>query len=329
MDEKNKHIDLNLLTRYLAGEITEQEREDVEKWISASPDNRKEYEKLARTWDSLGAIEPGHEINIEKEWRYHQKLIGSKIGKTRVLTLQNFLRVAAAIIILFGTGLLLRYQLTTESLRTQHAETLQKLLPDGTSVTLNAGSKLRYARNFLNEERRVVLQGEAYFEVKRDSTRPFIITLGEAEIKVLGTAFNVKAYKNSGKIEVTVTEGRVSLYEKNQELKQVIAGKGEKAEYLRTEKLVKKVENKNRNFLAWKTRILEFEDDRLSDVVEILEQVYHRQIRLKNEKIGACRLNTRFEGKDLNMVLEVISSTLELSIVKEKDIIYLDGQGCE
>jgi ferric-dicitrate binding protein FerR (iron transport regulator) len=152
--------------------------------------------------------------------------------------------------------------------------------------------------------------------------------LNKAEVKVLGTSFNVKAYKGMDKIEITVAEGKVSVYEKNQPQKKVIAIAGEKAEYIKLQKAIKKTENKDRNFNSWKTRTIVFENDSLHAIVNTLSNVYHTSIVLQNQEIKDCTITTRFENKELETVFEVLESTLDIKIEEEGDTYYISGSGC-
>ena len=330
MDPDKQHMDIELLTRYFSGEVTPGEIRAVKEWISMSDTNRKEFDQLKQTWDLMGMTHPACEIDIDKEWRYLQKkTIRTKKGSGTVFSLRRVIQVAAAVIILAGTAWFIRHNLMHKTSHTRFAETREILLPDGSEVTLNAGSKLTYLRNFGGKDRRVVLAGEAYFEIKRDTLLPFIIQMNEVEIEVLGTSFNVKAYKKSDRIEVTVTEGKVSLYDRNLQQKRIIATKGEKAEYDRDLRIIRKTVNTNRNYMAWKNLRLIFSNDNLATVAETIGQVYHRKVVVKNEKLNDCTLTTRFEEKDLETVLRVLESTLDITIEQENDIIYISGKGCE
>jgi len=329
MENGNRHIDIDLLTRSIAGETSPEEQETVQAWLSDSEANREEYERLKQTWDLLGNTDPSHEIDLEAEWKYHQGLISGKGASKGQPLISAFVRIAAAILIVFGMGVLgLRY-FTTETIKTDIAGTEVVTLPDGTRVTLNAGSKLSYSKKYAQENRQVALKGEGYFEVEKDANHPFIIEIGEAEIKVLGTEFNVRAYDEMERVEVTVTEGTVSIYAQKQTENQVIATGGEKAEYNRSEMTVRKIEITNRNYLSWKTRLLIFEDDNLSVVAKTISETYHKEVRLRDTNLNNCKLTTRFEEKDLETVLLVLESTFDISREEEKDVIYLSGMGCE
>jgi transmembrane sensor len=330
MEDRNRHIGIELLTRSLAGETSPQEDKELSAWLSVSEANRKEYDELRKTWDLLGTTNPDQAIDVDAEWNNLQaKLRNAGPGKKDSVVLLTFVRIAAVIILVFGISILGIRNFSNKSVKTDIAETEQVILPDGSRVTLNAGSKLGYPKKFGKENRLVALQGEAYFEVERDPSKPFLIEIGDARIKVLGTSFNVRAYKSSEKIEITVTEGKVSLYNRKLEQNKVIATAGEKAEYHRYGKQVTKDQNTNRNYIAWKTRQLIFEDDSLAEVTKAISEVYHQRIQLGDPELNSCRLTTRFEDKDLDGVLKILESTFDLTIKEEKDIIYLRGTGCE
>lgn len=328
MENSSRHINIDLLTRSVAGEVSAQEQQEVEIWIAASKANRREYEALRKAWDLLDGTHPGQAIDIDTEWEYHKKILHGKGTSGKRIRLNPFIRLAAVLVILFGIGLLILQTLPKNAVKTRIAETETIVLPDGSRVTLNASSKLSYADNFGDDSRQVALKGEAYFEVKRDTARPFRIMLEGAEIQVLGTAFNVRAYKSSDKIEVTVSEGKVSFYDKKRVGKKVIITPGEKAEFNRLKKTVTKQENDDRNYLSWKTRKMIFEDDALSDVAATVSRVYHTEI-IVDDNLKNCRLTTRFEDKDLDTVLEILESTFDLTSINEKGVIQLSGSGCE
>jgi transmembrane sensor len=328
METENNHIDIDLLTRYLAAETDEKENASVEAWIAASAGNRKEFESLKTAWDTLEKTDPGQEINIDREWNQLQSFLHQGRNAKLIIFRPAFIRVAASILVVLGLGMVLIRHATTSSVKTPATQTCEVLLADGSKVTLNADSKLTYNRSFNTNERVVRLVGEGYFEIQKDSSKPFIIQLSEAEVRVLGTTFNVKAYKEAEKIEVTVTEGRVTLYEKEQKQKQVIAAKGEKAEYDKKLKAVKKTVNNNPNAIAWKTKIVDFQNNNMVYVINTLKDVYHEEFVISNEALSTCSITAHFENKDLESVLRILESTLDITIKEDHNRFILTGPGC-
>lgn len=328
MNEQEKHIDIHLLTRFLAGEASAEEETAIQDWIAVSGKNRSEFEELKKVWDTLGKTRSTQQISIDKEWNYLQSKIGKSDIEVKRFSPALLLRIAALIVLVSSLAFIGFQYLTVERISTQHAETKEVFLPDGSTVTLNAGSRLRYKNNFGKQNRVVGLQGEAFFDVEKDADKPFIIVLRDAKVQVLGTSFNVKAYKGMEQVEVTVAEGKVSVYEKKQPQKKVIAVAGEKAEYIRGQKVVKKTENIDRNFDSWKTRHIVFESDSLHNIVTTLSNVYHKSIVLRNPEINDCTLTTNFENEELETVFQVLESTLDVTVEEEGETIYISGSGC-
>ena len=130
------------------------------------------------------------------------------------------------------------------------------------------------------------------------------------------------------KIEVTVKEGSVSFYKKNEEPKRIIATTGEKAEYYKQSKVFKKQPNENRNYNSWKTRTIIFDNSNLLNIAETLQDVYYKKIILNDPELGKCTVTTTFDNKDLDTVLRVLESTLEIRFEEKDGKIYISGKGC-
>jgi transmembrane sensor len=329
MEKKNEHIDFDLLTRFFADEVSPEEKNRVLDWKESLPDNEKLFSELQDVWIKMDITSLQNEIDINAEWKQLQDqiIIGSQTN-TRKISLSFLVKIAAAIFIAFGLFFISRETLSEKSIKTKSTETSEVILPDGSKVTLNAGSKLIFKRKFAQDKRIVSLQGEAFFEVKKNPGWPFIIELGAAEIKVLGTSFNVKSYKGGDKIEVTVAEGLVSLYEKNRDEKKVIAGKGERAVYNKELKIVKKQVNEDNNYISWKTRFIIFNNESLINIAATLSNVYHKSIVIQNSALNSCKVTTNFDNKDLETVLKVLKSTLDIRIEETDKEIIISGEGC-
>ncbi|WP_281310064.1 FecR family protein [Flavobacterium flavigenum] len=203
-------------------------------------------------------------------------------------------------------------------------------LPDGSTVILNDNSTLKYEQNsFGNKTREVTLTGEAFFDIKRNEKKPFIVHTGKVQTKVLGTAFNINAFDSSKNIEVTVTRGKVQV------------GDAEKIYGIITPNQQIKVNKNNLSFeqnkisaavvTEWKSNYLILDDINMEEAVALISQKYKVQILLSNEKIRNCRITASFlNDEDLDHVLKVISSVIETEYRYNKTgTIILDGKGCE
>lgn len=205
------------------GEADEASQRLVKQWLSEDPANRKMLEYLKHTTFG-GEIDE----SMETRERIYSKIMqriqesetqggleaqaASLTGKAPILSFRRYAAIAAMALILILGGIYLLSSPGKESNLVAYSrltETATVMLDDGTMAELNAGSTLSYPETFRGKERRVQLKGEAFFEVARDEKHPFIVEIGNAEIRVLGTKFNAKAYEGEHKIVTTLLEGSV------------------------------------------------------------------------------------------------------------------------
>ena len=175
--------------------------------------------------------------------------------------------------------------------------------------------------------RKVVLKGEAYFSVKHEAEKPFIIEAEDILVRDIGTEFNLKAYPDKDTIEIIVTHGEVQFYTKNDEGLNLQAG--EKAIYTKSSKKFYRIEKPDTNALAYKTKVFSFNNTDLKSVVNLLNEVYNSKIKLANEKLFNCRLTANFKEDNASIIAEVIAETMGLTITRKDDQIILDGKGCD
>ena len=210
--ELSPEID-HIIENVLKGTADQRESSLLKEWLAASPDNRRIFEQKRALHEVLDPPFAPDSINTEKALSYlHRKM--SK-GFPRRLSV---LRIAAAMVPILSVAvayLLLRTpsesgSIPMLSLSTPFEGLLQTQLPDSSHIWLNANSSLEYPAVFDENQRRVVLQGEGYFEVKADKKHPFIVCTGDIDIIATGTAFNVNAYEKSS-VDVTLVEGHVDV----------------------------------------------------------------------------------------------------------------------
>lgn len=186
------------------------------------------------------------------------------------------------------------------------------MLPDGTLVSLNTDTKINYPRKFGPKTREVTIEGEAFFEVKPNKNKPFIIHAGKAQIKVIGTSFNVSAYPDTQSVEVIVETGKVQVLNKTAETNELILIPGDKGTLVNSSNSLLKTTNQDPNFLAWKTRNLTFKATSLDEVIANLEKVYKVKIRLADPGLNELLLTARFDNYSLDFILKVIESTFRI-----------------
>jgi len=207
-----------------------------------------------------------------------------------------------------------------------YGKTSEIILPDGTKVFLNAGSRLAYPDLFSGDSREVILLGEAYFEVKHDSKRPFVVLANDLRIKALGTRFNVSAYPVDGRIETVLTEGKVIISQNNSKLftKNVELIPGQMASFNRqtSEINVKSVDVDD--YILWTQGVLKFETVDLSRIIKKIERFYNIRFQFNDPLLGSLEISGKLELKeDKNEVIERISRTASVQIITKGDGTYV------
>jgi len=249
-----------------------------------------------------------------------------KQARFRNLITSPFIRIAAALIfaaLLLVSGYEVFFNPSAKrnlrELSASHQVLNTFTLPDGTLVSLNSNTKLRYPKKFGRSTREVTIEGEAFFEVKPNKNKPFIIHAGNAQIKVLGTSFNVNAYPDSKLVEVTVETGRVQVLNKTDKYVQtneLILTPGDKGTLIFESNSLRKTTNQNPNFLAWKTHNLIFKATSLDEVIQELAKVYKVDIRLADSNLNKLLLTAQFNNYSLDFILEVIETTFKIEAQK-------------
>lgn len=207
-------------------------------------------------------------------------------------------------------------------------------LPDGSIVILQPKTQLSYNQSE-TDFREVNLIGEAFFNVKRDVTRPFYIYSGKMTTKVLGTSFNIKAYPNMKRSEVSVISGKVTVYEKeakNEKDNGVILTPNLKVTFFNEEEhfitgLVEKPEILQT--IKKETILFNFQNTPLNEVLKTLEKSYGIEMVLETENLGKCTLTGDLENMPLFTKLDIISRSLNATYQIKGTSILVSGRGCE
>jgi ferric-dicitrate binding protein FerR (iron transport regulator) len=201
----------------------------------------------------------------------------------------------------------------------------QITLPDGTKVWLNAGSSLKYPMSFAKNERRVSLEGEAFFEVTKDSARPFKVLSKGQEIEVLGTAFNVNAYPDNTVIKTTLVNGKVKLSNDKRYSKAIFLLPGQQSTNSNNGKIhLANVDTAP--FTAWKEGLFYFDETPLSDALQQIGRWYNVEVKYKGEVPQTHFYGRIKRSKPLREVLDVLEEgglRFELSKSDEKNILYV------
>lgn len=330
------HSDNNedLLGKYLAQETDANEDALIEKWLREDEQNQKELDDYTFIWDKVELLkeQKTQPVDTDAAWLKVKAKIQPK-HEAKVIDFKpapkpkRFFSVGiAASILIVLTASVLAYFFTNRqpemlALSTT-TNTLQQTLPDGSIVFLNNNTTLSYPENFDGDTREIDLKGEAFFDIKRDESKPFVIHANGSDIRVLGTSFNVKAYNKN--VEVSVETGKVEFKNKK---KAALLVAGEQAAFETENDTIKKL-TVDKNAFAYKTKVFVFENQSLEEIVNALAEGYHTPIAFSNNRIKSCRLTTRFNNESLPNALNIIAETLNLTISAKEGGYVLDGQGC-
>ena len=227
MIEENKHIDL-IIARYIAGEATEQEIAMLNQWLNESEVNRKYFGDIQFVNQKAVTSHTINKVDIDKAWgKVHQQMKKKAVEPEPAAKIVSFqipvwLRVAAVLVIVSGISFgLYRYYSSallypTEMVAAASKDSIiTKSLVDSSTVALNKNSKVTYAKNYGKKERRLKLEGEAFFDVKHINDKPFIVEAEGTLIEDIGTSFNIKAVDTDTIVEVFVKSGEVIFFTKD------------------------------------------------------------------------------------------------------------------
>lgn len=329
MKEEFDHID-DLIGKYLAGETTANEHVEVETWIQQSALNQQHFDQIKLIFEKAAAVKGQQHFDTDEAWiKLKARLDQSKV-RAITFSLWPALRIAAGVVILISASYFGYQWLNTPvekmALRTE-GEIVRDTLPDGSHAVLNKSSSITYAYHPRKNERKVLLEGEAFFDVKHDEEKPFIIETQEVLIKDIGTTFNVKAFAESETVEVYVETGEVEFYTLTDPGLNLVAG--ETGIYNKKNKSFARLQQVDTNKLAYKTGYFTFHNADLASIVEDLNMVYTVQIKLSHKALHSCRLNVSFRNERIEDIVEIIAETLHLTIRKEGNNVVLDGKGCD
>jgi transmembrane sensor len=239
---------------------------------------------------------------------------GKVVIRKETVSIRAWLRVAAVFMVLLAGGwLYYNYEHKASSFIAVHSDehVVTDTLPEGTVVTLNKQSSIRYAASFAGNARKVELEGEAFFDVTPDKNKPFLVYAKGVLIRVIGTSFNVKAAKvgtevivETGRVEVTSNEHTISL------------GAHEKALVSSTNSQPVKQDNRDDLYNYYRTNEFECNGLPLGRLVEKLNEVYKAQIVIGDNRLQDLPLTTTFRDESLDEILDVICKTLKITLVR-------------
>lgn len=351
--ELNETYYTDLITKYASGEISEQEVRQLEAWVKSDPANAGKFREMLKVWNLAGQSSHVADPDIDEEWNILKSRISQVKNETNItgefkpvfhiadvtdqpsLTGRRrrifalTLRIAAGFMLLMLPAYFLYKTVTAvTSVRITAAATIKEVrLPDGTLVVLNSGSTLEFPSEFTGHFRRLSLRGQAWFDVTRDPSRPFIIASEDLRIRVAGTSFFVDTKISGNSKEVILEKGGVRIYYDRQGSQEAILLPGDRAEADLDR--ITRSRNTDENYLAWKTHHIVFRNTPLKEAARVLTAVYKTPVTITGSNTENCLITATFDRQSLGSVMNVLKATLDLQIRDTGKGMEISGDGCK
>lgn len=309
-------MDLLLLYHFFAGRASDKQKEAIKRWAESSPEN---YDTLCREKKIFDA---GILLGDKRELlrKDSNSLLHRWAGYTT--------RIAAIVFLVVGPITIYKYQelvKINEVLQTINVPVGQRIniiLPDSTSVWLNSNTKFSYPSVFAMNNRKVNLDGEAYFEVSADRNRPFYVHTSKGEIKVLGTHFNLEAYSNSDVFKTSLFEGKVHIKVKGSNI------------YLKPNQMICCHENGKIHLetihdydqFRWREGLICIKSARFEDIMKVFTKYFGDSIVVQNKNVEHYRYTGKFrQSRGVINALRLLQKDALFTIEQdeEKQIIYI------
>jgi transmembrane sensor len=300
-----------LAQKYLDGTATAEEKALLNQWYDTVHDGETEqvYTKNPETAEQVKA----RIFSRLQQKAFMETKTVKRSGTVRKLII-GITSAAAVLLILFFSGQKNTYNIAIPSkqlVKVPDHKIIQLLLPDGSKVWLSAGSVFKYPKKFDNKLRTVeLLEGRAFFEIKHRNKHPFIVKTSSLNVTVLGTSFDVRAYKNEGTTKVSVVTGKVGITLKgpSKEPAMMLLPKQQAILSKVTNQIFKQV-TKEIAVNAWCKSKLVFEQEDLGNVFKVLEKKYNTRINVDNKNLLNERISITLSNQHLDTIMEILSFT--------------------
>ena len=199
-------------------------------------------------------------------------------------------------------------------------EEYQLVLSDGTQVWLNSESRLKFPVQFAKNRREVILEGEAFFEVTKNPEAPFIVKTGPMNVEVLGTSFNVSAYKDEASIQTTLVEGKVRVSSTFGQSQEQVLKPNEQAVFNKSNNQIEIIEVNAALYACWREGVFVFDEDNLEDILKKLSRWYDLNVFFKSEEVRAYQFSGKLPRfKNCNELLEMIEKTTDVQFTMKEN----------
>ena len=326
MQENNKEKDYSLIHKLLDGSISDNDLTRLNQWLEENPENLRLFDKENELWQESRVVLDDNIFNTDKSWTDISSRLG--IGSNSTKLLSYFRRIdfrllvaAAAIVILLVISTLSFWIGNISTLKqlaklqttvyTHNGEKVSLVLPDSTAVILNSGSLLVYDGVYNLKSRVVNLKGEAFFEVKTNPEKPFVVQIKGMKVIATGTQFNICSFDKDDRIEVTLEEGKLQI--EIDGMKALNLNSGQQVVYFVKSKNILTQYVPIDTYSSWKEGKLRFIDTPLENVLRIIGRKYNVGFEVTSRDILGLKLTATIVDEPIEEVIKMFSTVSSLN----------------
>ena len=310
--------------KYILGKMEIDERISFLRELEKNKEMREEFSRYQNT-DALFAFSDDVVDKNESVQSYNAFILRKRRNVARRYALRAASYAAAIVLLVLSVHFYHVYNYQRQLLASDNTSLFvpagQRMcltLADGTVVWLNAQSRLTYPAAFIGNERRVSIEGEAYFEVAKDAKKPFIVTAGELEMKVLGTVFNVHSYPEETLSFVSLLEGSLQVYKKEFPDKNVTLISNQEVVFEGNTLKVGKIPSVD--YFLWKDGIYSFDDESLGNILKKMELYYDINIEVQDSDMLDWEYTAKFRQRDgIDEILRLLCKIHPFNIDKDEE----------
>ncbi|SDZ31433.1 MULTISPECIES: FecR family protein [Rhodonellum] len=331
------------LEDFFGGRLDEEQARELVVWLDTPDGEEFLSAEVLELWDENPKKNRYEEWDAPSLWEkinknkkgYAKPVVLKDPVKPKRTTFRKWWAVAASFLILGFAGLFLFGVFHQDQAPIQLAAGIKSvervnpagqktkiLLPDGSTVYLNSGSKISYSEDFLTN-RRIELEGEAFFKVVKDESHPFSVLASGITTTALGTSFNVNTFSKAAEVTVTLLTGKVKLNRKDRD-NFLILNPGEESVSSLDQTIFTKTEVDVRSRILWVDGVLQFDQTALTEMVDELERWYGVAITVKGKPEHFLASGTFQDNETLRNVLDVLGSSIGFTFeINDKEVILL------
>lgn len=314
--QEKKHI----VQKLLSGTLSDEEKA----WLTQSPEMEQIW---LQQWEH--ASDRSQEVNPEQLWASIQQQTGQKNRSWKSYFYKWYSAVASILLVVALSGIAYLWNQRTTAPIYVVASGIQNLekiqLPDGTDVCLGPGSRLEYPSEFRNDSRNVRLEGQAFFDVAKDPSKPFRVQMDDIQVEALGTAFELFNYKDSEKMEAILVNGKIKVgfEQDNKVVEEQVMSPNERLIWHKKNNQVEIGKINADKYTSWRNGVLSFENENLAMIIPRLERWYGRKIRCEESLLNNYRFTFKVRDESLDVILFIMRQSAPLQYKKNTDDSYI------